>query len=64
MHVRLLKAGQPLKTLTACGMGHGGGSGAGQHAASVKQEALGFARAVVDQPTMPAIDINIEAFGF
>ena len=64
MHVRLLKAGQRVNTLIACGIGHGGGSGGGQHTASVEQDALGFARAVVDQPTMPAIDINIEEFGF
>ena len=64
VHVRLLKAGQVVRTFTACSLGHGGGSGAGQHAASVERDALGFARAVVGQTTMPTIDVNIEAFGF
>ena len=50
--------------MTACVLGHGGGSGAGQHQASVQYDALGFARAVVDQPMMASIDIDIEKFGF
>ena len=64
MHVRLLEAGKVVRTFTACGLGHGGGSGAGQHAATVDKDALGFARAVVGHTTMPDIDINVEDFGF
>ena len=62
--MRLCKDGQPTRTLTVCAMGHGAGSGAGQHMASVALDALGFARAVVGQTTMPAIDVDIKKFGF
>ena len=63
-HVRLLKKGIPVRTLTVCVLGHGGSSGAGQHQATVQHDALGFARAVVNQPTMARIDIDIDKFGF
>ena len=64
LHLRLFEKGELVRTMTACVLGHGGGSGAGQHQASVQCDALGFARAVVDQPTMAAIDIDIGKFGF
>jgi len=63
-HVHLLKEGIRVRTLTVCVLGHGSGSGAGQHQATVELDALGFARAVVDQPMMASIDIDIEKFGF
>ena len=63
-HVHLLNKGTRVRTLTVCVLGHGSGSGAGQHGATMPPDALGFARAFVDQPTMPSIDIDIGKFGF
>ena len=43
-------------------MGHGGGSGAGQHAATVHYDALGLARAAVGETMMPKIVIHREDY--
>ena len=61
-HFRILEAGQHVATATCVVMGHGGGSGTGQHMAHVYLDALGVARAVVGRTMAAASTVSKEDF--
>ena len=57
------EGGEIVRVVHYCILGHGGGSGAGQHEANCASDALGFARAVVADFIQPDITIDIDEDG-
>ena len=57
------EGGEIVRVVHYCILGHGGGSGAGQHEANCANDALGFARAVVADFIQPDITIDIDEDG-
>ena len=57
------EGGEIVRKVHYCILGHGGGSGAGQHESNCAHDALGFARAVVGDFIQPDITIDIDEDG-